>query len=98
MITQVKDKQDTRHIDAMCTNESKLKHPWWYNFKYTFVGLLLGIVFVKSEVISCFRIQEMFQFASFHMYGVIGTAILVGIEVLPAKLRKTAVSFVYICK
>jgi hypothetical protein len=48
------------------------------NFKYLLVGLLFGAVFVKAEVVSWFRIQEMFQFTSFHMYGVIGTAVAVG--------------------
>ena len=41
--------------------------------------MLFGIVFVKAEIISWFRIQEMFKFQSFHMYGVIGTAVTVGI-------------------
>ena len=53
------------------------QHPWWYNFKYAVVGVLFGIVFVKAEIISWFRIQEMFRLQSFHMYGVIGTAIAV---------------------
>ncbi|MFN3315534.1 MAG: DUF6691 family protein [Raineya sp.] len=69
---------DTRHQDAMCTNESQLKHPWWYNFKYMVVGIIFGIAFVKAEIISWYRIQEMFQLTSFHMYGVIGTAVVVG--------------------
>lgn len=47
--------------------------------KYSLVGILFGIVFVKTEIISWFRIQEMFQLKSFHMYGVIGTAVLVGV-------------------
>ncbi len=68
-----------RHTDSMCTNDSKLTHPWWHNFKYTAIGVLLGIVFVKSELISWFRIQEMFMLHSFFMYGVIGTAVVVGI-------------------
>ncbi|WP_256005519.1 DUF6691 family protein [Pedobacter deserti] len=46
------------------------------NLKYLFVGLLFGIVFVKSEVISWFRIQEMFRLQSFHMYGIIGSAVI----------------------
>lgn len=50
---------------------------WYANFKYLFVGVVFGIVFVKTEVISWFRIQEMFRLQSFHMYGVIGTAIVV---------------------
>ena len=60
-------------------NESELQHPWWYNFKYAAWGILFGIVFVKAEIISWFRIQEMFRFESFHMYGVIGTAVFVGL-------------------
>ncbi|HXH18258.1 MAG TPA: DUF6691 family protein [Chitinophagales bacterium] len=47
--------------------------------KYLVIGILFGIVLVKSEVVSWFRIQEMFRFHSFHMYGVIGIAVLVGI-------------------
>ena len=48
------------------------------NIKYLVVGIFFGIVFVKAEIISWFRIQEMFQLTSFHMYGVIGTAVVVG--------------------
>ena len=48
------------------------------NLKYLAVGVLFGIVFVKAEIISWFRMQEMFQLTSFHMYGVIGTAVVVG--------------------
>ena len=49
------------------------------NIKYLIVGVLFGIVFVKAEIVSWFRIQEMFRLDSFHMYGVIGSAILVGL-------------------
>ncbi|MBC7388399.1 MAG: YeeE/YedE family protein [Opitutaceae bacterium] len=48
------------------------------NLKYTVLGIFFGIVFIKSEVISWFRIQEMFHFQSFHMFGIIGSAIVVG--------------------
>ena len=48
------------------------------NLKYLIVGLAFGVVFVKAEIISWFRIQEMFRLDSFHMYGVIGSAVLVG--------------------
>jgi uncharacterized membrane protein YedE/YeeE len=59
------------------------------NIKYLFTGLLFGIVLVKSEVISWFRIQEMFRLQSFHMYGIIGSAIVVGmISVLIMKRFK----------
>ncbi|RYY89249.1 MAG: transporter [Chitinophagaceae bacterium] len=70
---------EVRSLDTMCINESQQVHPWWYNFKYLLVGLLFGIVFVKAEIISWFRIQEMFRLQSFHMYGVIGSAVVVGI-------------------
>lgn len=47
------------------------------NLKYMAVGTIFGILFVKAEIVSWFRIQEMFRLQSFHMYGIIGTAILV---------------------
>lgn len=70
---------ETRSLDAICINESQLQHKWYHNLKYTAVGIAFGIVFVKAEIISWFRIQEMFRFQSFHMYGVIGSAVVVGI-------------------
>ncbi len=45
---------------------------------YALVGIFLGIVFTRGEVVSWFRIQEMFRFQSFHMYGIIGSAVFVG--------------------
>lgn len=45
-------------------------------FLYLVLGVLFGVVLTKSEVISWFRIQEMFRFQAFHMYGVIGSAIV----------------------
>jgi uncharacterized membrane protein YedE/YeeE len=45
---------------------------------YGLIGIVFGFVLVKSEVVSWFRIQEMFHFDSFHMYGIIGLAVLVG--------------------
>lgn len=69
---------DIRTVDASCTNESHLEHKWYHNLKYLATGLLFGIVFVKAEIISWFRIQEMFRLESFHMYGVIGSAVAVG--------------------
>jgi hypothetical protein len=44
---------------------------------YLLLGVYLGVIFVQSEVVSWFRIQEMFRFQSVHMYGVIGTAVAV---------------------
>ncbi len=46
-------------------------------FGYFVIGIGLGVVFVQSEVVSWFRIQEMFRFQSFHMYGIIGSAVAV---------------------
>jgi len=65
-------------LDASFTNETELKQPWWYFSKYLIAGVLFGILLVKGEVISWFRIQEMFRLQSFQMYGVIGSAIAVG--------------------
>ncbi|MBO9563413.1 MAG: YeeE/YedE family protein [Niastella sp.] len=70
---------EMRSQDAICVNESQLSHKWYHQLKYLVVGILFGIVLVKSEVVSWFRIQEMFRFQSFHMYGVIGSAVVVGI-------------------
>lgn len=55
---------------------------------YFLVGAYLGVIFIKSEVASWFRIQEMFLFESFHMYGVIGGA--VGVGMLSVLLMKRA--------
>lgn len=48
------------------------------NTKFLIPGALFGILLIKSEVISWFRIQEMFRLQAFHMYGIIGSAIAVG--------------------
>ncbi|GAB3565747.1 YeeE/YedE thiosulfate transporter family protein [Spirosoma luteolum] len=58
--------------------QSPVRRPAAHNWKFGLVGVLFGIVFVKAEVISWFRIQEMFRLDSFHMYGVIGMAVAVG--------------------
>lgn len=47
--------------------------------KFIVAGILFGIVMSKSEAISWYRIQEMFRFQSFHMYGIIGTAVVLGV-------------------
>jgi len=46
--------------------------------KFLLLGVLFGFALVKSEVMSWYRIQEMFRLESFHMYGIIGSAIVVG--------------------
>jgi uncharacterized membrane protein YedE/YeeE len=70
---------EVRSLDTASFNESSLKHPRWHNLKYLVTGLLFGIILVKAEIISWFRIQEMFRLQSFHMYGVLGSAVAVGI-------------------
>jgi uncharacterized protein len=55
------------------------KHSFSYYLRFLLMGTLFGIVLVKGEVVSWFRIQEMFRFQSFHMYGVIGSAVIIGI-------------------
>ena len=67
-----------QHPVCDAPNELKQKESYFSDVKYLIVGALFGIVFVKAEIISWFRIQEMFRLQSFHMYGVIGTAIIVG--------------------
>jgi uncharacterized membrane protein YedE/YeeE len=47
--------------------------------KFLILGILFGIVMAKSEAMSWYRIQEMFRFQSFHMYGIIGTAVTLGV-------------------
>lgn len=56
-------------------------------FKYLFIGILFGITLTKAEIISWYRIYEMFRFQSFHMYGVIGSAVVVGILITQAIKR-----------
>lgn len=50
--------------------------------RYIFVGILLGFILYKSEAVSWFRIYEMFRFQSFHMYGIIGSAVISGIIIV----------------
>jgi uncharacterized membrane protein YedE/YeeE len=69
---------EVRSLDAMCINDEEVKTPGWHNLKYLVFGVLFGIILIKSEVVSWFRIQEMFRLQSFHMFGVIGSAVVVG--------------------
>jgi hypothetical protein len=69
---------ETRSLDAPGTNTVRQESAFSM-LKYAIAGIGFGIVLIKAEVISWFRIQEMFRFESFHMYGVIGSAVVVGI-------------------
>lgn len=55
--------------------------------KFLVVGIFFGVVLVKSEAVSWYRIYEMFRFQSFHMYGIIGTAVASGILFLQISKR-----------
>jgi len=60
------------------------------NLAYIILGTFLGVVLYKSEAASWFRIYEMFQFDSFHMYGIMGSALAVGV-VLVFWIKKSKV-------
>lgn len=85
MSTQIKEPIENmtdfevREWQADSTPASTRPQPWWHLLRYAAVGAVFGIVFVKAEIMSWFRIQEMFRLQSFHMYGVIGSAVVVGI-------------------
>ncbi len=71
--------QATHPIECEAPNDQVMdENPVVSNLKYLALGVLFGIVFVKAEVVSWYRIQEMFRLHSFHMYGVIGSAVVVG--------------------
>jgi len=58
------------------------------SIKYLLLGTFFGIVLTKSQVISWFRIYEMFRFESFHMYGIIGSAVVLGV-ILVQLIKRT---------
>jgi uncharacterized protein len=57
---------------------------------YLLVGVFFGIVLTKGEVVSWFRIQEMFRFGGFHMYGILGSALIVATASLAVIRRGSA--------
>lgn len=69
---------EIRSVNAVITSTSSFDKPLVSNIKYLLAGICFGILLVKAEIISWFRIQEMFKLQSFHMYGVIGSAVAVG--------------------
>jgi len=70
---------ENKNTDNEGINASQQNESVFGNLKYLIVGIFFGIIFVKAEIISWFRIQEMFRLESFHMYGVIGSAVAVGL-------------------
>lgn len=74
---------------SISTEQHARRHNVLYYLRFLLLGTLFGILLTKGEVISWFRIQEMFHFQSFHMYGVMGSALVVGmISVLLIKRFK----------
>ncbi|MES2558317.1 MAG: DUF6691 family protein [Bacteroidota bacterium] len=66
-------------VRSLDTTIEYIQPKWYHYIKYILTGIVFGIILVKAEIISWFRIQEMFRMQSFHMYGVIGSAVVVGI-------------------
>lgn len=60
---------------------------------YLFIGIIFGITMYKSEAASWFRIYEMFQFKAFHMYGIIGSALFLGVIMVQSMKRFKMKSF-----
>ena len=60
---------------------------------YLFIGIIFGITMYKSEAASWFRIYEMFQFKAFHMYGIIGSALALGVIMVQSMKRFKIKSF-----
>jgi uncharacterized protein len=69
---------EVQSLEVISINGAQYQHKWYHYLKYALVGIVFGMALTKAEIISWFRIQEMFRLQSFHMYGVIGTAIAVG--------------------
>ena len=80
MQTQLKNTNTDFEVRSLDIIEEQQKTESVLSYtKYLILGLLFGIILVKSEVISWYRIQEMFRLQSFHMFGVIGSAVVTGI-------------------
>ena len=81
-LCQLTNHSYSRKVDYLYEQKDCTKavptRPKTANWRFGLVGIFFGIVFVKTEVISWFRIQEVFRLDSFHMYGVIGTAVALG--------------------
>ena len=83
-VTTIRNKEintdfEVRSLDNLFSEDQPKIEQWFSYIKYLVTGILFGIILVKAEVISWFRIQEMFRLQSVHMYGVIGSAVITGI-------------------
>ena len=66
-------------LTQSANNKTEQKGNLFYpNLKFLMAGIIFGMLLIKGEVISWFRIQEMFRLQNFHMYGIIGSAIITG--------------------
>jgi uncharacterized membrane protein YedE/YeeE len=79
-IKEINTDFEVRSLDHLSTEDQPLKETALSYLKYLLAGTAFGIILVKSEVISWFRIQEMFRLQSFNMYGVIGSAVITAIK------------------
>ncbi|MDT8414491.1 MAG: DUF6691 family protein [Flavobacteriaceae bacterium] len=61
--------------------------------KFLIIGIGFGIILAKAEIVSWYRIIEMFRFEAFHMYGVIGSAVVLGVIVLQFIKKKNIKDF-----
>jgi uncharacterized protein len=76
MNTEINTDFEVRSLDVKDSENTSTVR--WSDLKYVVAGVAFGIVLVKSEAISWFRIQEMFRLQSFHMYGIMASAVAVG--------------------
>ena len=68
---------EVRSLDHVADGKESITESSWSYTKYIFLGVVFGIILVKSEVVSWFRIQEMFRLESFYMFGIIGSAVAI---------------------
>ncbi|ACU60797.1 DUF6691 family protein [Chitinophaga pinensis] len=86
---------DFEVVSTSTTNNAPAKKtPWWSQLQFLAAGIFFGIILIKSEVMSWYRIQEMFRLQSFYMYGVIGSAVVTGI-ISVLIIKKTGAKTLY---
>jgi uncharacterized membrane protein YedE/YeeE len=78
METTLNTFSDIKSTEVSTGKERQSENLFYINFKFLIAGIVFGILLIKGEVISWFRIQEMFRLQSFHMFGIMGSAIAVG--------------------
>jgi len=69
---------NSKHSTVLVKEATSRKNIFFSNAKFLIAGVFFGAILIKAEVLSWFRIQEMFRFESFHMYGIIISAIVTG--------------------